>query len=300
VWGRRAPAVDPDERERALGFGRDLFWVTFGVLAVGAMLAEGYLLVVKTASSLGVSVLDALRDPGGIAQVLGDTRFGDILQVRGALLFVLFGIGVWQFLSEYGSDASPRPATPSGRTWPAVAMAALAVTVVGSISYQGHASTAPLPWLQIPLDALHLVAVATWVAGLALTGLVLWRLPRIIPRSGPAIAAAELARFSRVALVAVGVALITGVARSVAELSDPVQLWDTDYGVSILIKIGLLVPVGILALMNRKVVTSLRRVRRPSRATLRMVRTRIGAELVLTLAIVVVASLLVAQVPGRL
>ena len=51
------------------------------------MLAEGYLLVVQSASVLGTSVLDALGDATGISQVLGDTRFGSLVQLRGALLF---------------------------------------------------------------------------------------------------------------------------------------------------------------------------------------------------------------------
>jgi putative copper export protein len=85
----------------------------------------------------------------------------------------------------------------------------------------------------------------------------------------------------------------------VAELSDPAQLWDTAYGRSIVYKLLLLCPVAFLALRNRRVLTALRTVKRPNAPTLRMVRRAVAAELTLALGIVVVASVLVAQVPGR-
>ena len=89
VWapGVRDAGVAGEDRDAVLGWGRDVFWVGFGALAVGAMLAEGYLLVVQSASVLGTSVLDALGNATGISQVLGDTRFGSLVQLRGALLF---------------------------------------------------------------------------------------------------------------------------------------------------------------------------------------------------------------------
>ena len=102
-----------------LAWGRDAFWVGFGVLAVGAMLAEGYLLIVQSASVLGTDVWSALRDATGISQVLGDTRFGSLVQLRGALLFGLFAIGAILFIREYGSSTSPRAASLTGPRWSA-------------------------------------------------------------------------------------------------------------------------------------------------------------------------------------
>jgi putative copper export protein len=86
--------------------------------------------------------------------------------------------------------------------------------------------------------------------------------------------------------------------RSLGELDDPAELWNTAYGQSILIKISLLIPIGALALYNRRVIVALRRVRTPNPPTLKLVRRLAGAEFALSLVIVVVASILVAQVPG--
>jgi copper transport protein len=301
VWGQVAGwarGVGAGERTAALTWWRDVYWVAFGVLAVGAMLAEGYLLLVQSASVLGTGVLDALRDASGIGQVLGDTRFGSLVQLRGALLFVLFAVGAVQFMREYGSAGSPRPPSPTGSRVAGLIMAALLLSVLGGIAAQGHASVADLSGLQVGAQLVHMVAVAIWISGIALIALIHVRLPKVIPDGGPALAARLLARFSRVALIAVAVAVLSGVIRAVGELDDPAELWETAYGRSVLIKLALLCPLAFLGLYNRKVVAALRRVSRPNRPTLALVRRTAGAELVLSLAIAVVASLLVAQVPG--
>jgi putative copper export protein len=101
-----------------------------------------------------------------------------------------------------------------------------------------------------------------------------------------------------VALVMVAIAVATGVVRSLGELSDPAELWQTAYGLSILYKIALLVPIGAIALYNRRIVAALARVKRPNAPTLRLVRRTAGAELALSLVIVLVASVLAGQVPG--
>lgn len=301
VWApamRDLDGVPRAERESVLAWGRDSFWVGFGILAVGAMLAEGYLLVVQSASVLGTGVWSALRDATGISQVLGDTRFGSLVQLRGALLFALFAVGAIMFIREYGSSGTPKPATRAGTWWSGLLMGGLLAIVLGGIAAQGHANVAGQAWLQVGLQLSHIIAVAIWIAGLAMVALVHLRLPKIAARSGGALSARVLARFSKVALAVVAIAILTGVLRTVAELSDPAQLWETSYGRSILWKLALLVPIGALALYNRRIIVALSNVSRPNGPTLALVRRMAGAELALSLVIVIVASVLVAQVPG--
>ncbi len=298
AW-RGMPPLPGDSAGRLLTWERDGFWTAFGVLAVGAMLAEGYLLVVKSASALGVSVISVLRNPADVSTVLGATHFGDLIQLRGVLLFALFVIGAWRFLAESSERGAPTPARPAGPPAPAALMAILSVAAIALVSAQGHASQAPLSRLQVTDDLLHLASVSIWIAGLAWVGVMVWRLPRVAP-GGDMLAAQALARFSRVALVVVAIAIATGVLRTAGELSDPAQLWDTAYGRSIIYKLLLLCPIGFLALRNRRVVTSLRGVAVPTGATLRMVRRSVGMELTVALGVVLVASILVAQVPGRI
>jgi len=296
VW-RPPPRIAPRERDAALAWGRDAWWIAFGALALVSLVGEACVLIVKSASALGLSVWGALGDPAGIVRVLADTRFGDLLQIRTFALFALFALGVWRFLAEYRSDAAPTPQEADGGLGPALLMLAPALLALGSISAQGHASTSSLPVLQVPTDALHAAAAATWVGGLALLAAWLIRLPRVAGAGGRLVGGLVLARFSGVALVAVAVIVATGIIRAFGQMSAPSDLWRTSYGWSILVKIGLLTCAGLLALRNRRVVSTLRRENRPNTGTLRMVHRAAAVELVITLLIIAMSSLLVAQVP---
>lgn len=301
VWApalRREAGLETGEREAILSWGRDTFWVAFGVLAVTAMLAEAYLLVVQSASVLGVGVTAALRDATGVSQVLGSTQFGSLVQVRGGLLFAVFALGATVFVREYGSSGAPKPARPSHGLIGSGLIAALLLAVMAGVAAQGHARAASSTVLQVGFQLVHLATVAVWITGLAMIVAVVVRIPRIAPLGGPAASAHLLARFSRVALVVVALAVVTGVLRSLGELGDPAELWETAYGRSIVYKLSLLVPIALVALYNRRIVAALRHVERPNRATLRLVRSTAGAELGLSMTIVLIASLLVAQVPG--
>ncbi|MGD9696359.1 MAG: copper resistance CopC/CopD family protein [Thermoleophilia bacterium] len=283
--------------DAARAWMRDAFWVGFGVLAVGSMIAEGYLVVVQSASVLGVGVGDALRDASGISQVLGDTRFGGLVQLRGALLFALFASGAVLFMREYGSTGSPRPAAARGGELPTVLMAGLVLAVIGVVSAQGHASVATYPPLQVGAQLVHIAGTGVWLTGLLMVAVATVRLPRLAPSGGAALAARVLTRFSLVATAAITLIIVTGVIRAITELDDPTDLWQTGYGRSIVYKTALLAPIALLAFSNRRIVAALRDVARPNRATLRRVRLLVGAELVVGLAIVVVAALLAGQVP---
>ena len=133
-------------------------------------------------------------------------------------------------------------------------MAALLLAVLGGIAAQGHASVDAFSGLQVGAQLVHIVAVAVWISGprAGRAGPTSGCRPsrrRAAPRSRPGV----LARFSRVALIAVGLAVLTGVVRSLGELDDPAELWETAYGRSILFKVALLIPIAALALYNRRI-----------------------------------------------
>lgn len=305
VWGpawrsRWVEGIAPDAREAALSWGRDVYWMAFGALAVGSMIAETYLLIVYSASALGTSVADALTNASGIGDVLASTRLGALVQIRGALLFALFALGAWQFLAEFGSSRTPKPPAPTGPRIPTLAMVALIAAVLYGISAQGHASQAPWPRLQIAADMVHVAAAAVWAAGLVLLFVVLRRLPRLMDEGGPRAATAVMSAFSRVAFWSVAVILVTGIVRTVGQVSDPTQLWGMTYGKVLLFKVALLALAAPVALRNRRIVTTVERRGTESAAAVRMVRNAATVEIALSVVIAVAASLLVAEVPGRL
>lgn len=298
AW-RPPPGIPDGERDAALAWARDAWWIGFGALALVALIGEAAVLVVKTAGSLGTSVWGALGDPAGIVRVLADTRFGDLLQIRTLALFVLFALGVWRFLAEYRTDAAPTPAEADGGLRHAILMLVPAIIALGSISAQGHASTTGVPALQVPMDALHAAAASGWVGGLAIVAVFMLRLPRVSGRGGRLVAGIVLARFSALALIAVAILVASGVVRALGETSSPADLWETSYGWTILVKIGLLAVAGVLALRSRRIVTALRlRTGAPNAATLAIVRRNAWIETGITLVIVAMSALLVGQVPS--
>jgi putative copper export protein len=92
---------------------------------------------------------------------------------------------------------------------------------------------------------------------------------------------------------------VTGAARATGELDSPLQLLSTGYGRSLLLKTSLLAPILVIARGNRRLVPRLAGGWTPDVAKLRAVARAVQAELAIAMAIVVVAAVLVAQIPGR-
>ena len=92
--------------------------------------------------------------------------------------------------------------------------------------------------------------------------------------------------------------MASGVVRAFGQMSSPADLWETSYGWTILVKIGLLAVAIVLALRARRVVSALRRrPGPPNTATLALVRRNAWVEVGITLVIVAFSALLVGQVP---
>ncbi|MEU2627650.1 FixH family protein [Kitasatospora sp. NPDC007106] len=126
----------------------------------------------------------------------------------------------------------------------AVLAVALSATWVGA----DHSSVGIQVPLALPTAALHLLAMAFWLGGLAtlLVGL----------RHGVPAAAVE--RFSKLALAAVTVLTVTGVYQAWRGLGSWGALVDTEYGRLLLIKTGLVAGMVGLAWISRAWVARLR------------------------------------------
>src|SRR4051794_24761872 len=294
VWGpavERSPGLDPRQRATAARAGDRRYWRAFWCVAALATVAEVGVLVVKAALVFGSGVWGSLTTPAATERLLASSRFGDLLGLRAGLLCAIAALALWQWVSERAGARARGAAT---------GVPALSALTLGLISAQGHASQAPLPALSVAFDAVHLGAAAVWVGGLGCLAAVLRAAPRALPGgAGSALAAAALRRFSRVAFAAVAVIAATGLARALDELDAPAQLWATPYGRSLLSKTVLLAPGAVLALRNRRAIAALGAGGRAGGVALRGVWRDVRAELALSAMIVFVASVLVAQVPGR-
>ncbi len=164
------------------------------------------------------------------------------------------------------------------------------------IAAQGHAKVTDQPALQITAQAVHIAAAAVWITGLALVVMLFARAPAVAPARGRLIAGHGLLAFSTAATVSVVLLFATGVLRTVGELGDPAQLWDTAYGCSSTIRIRLWCPGAMRCTTGASSRRS--RVMTPNRATTLLVSRTVGVELTLSLVIVLVATLLVARSRG--
>src|SRR5205085_7065019 len=115
-----------------------------------------------------------------------------------------------------------------------LAAAAAALLVPG---LAGHAGQTAPRGLSLLVDWLHLVSGSIWLGGLVGL-LVLWvSLPAGRRVAGLGVC---VPRFSNVAFVSVLVLLGSGVGATLLHIPILSALWDTSYGLAILVKIGLL------------------------------------------------------------
>ncbi|GIU94155.1 MAG: hypothetical protein KatS3mg012_0612 [Gaiellaceae bacterium] len=105
--------------------------------------------------------------------------------------------------------------------WPALA---IALAVASGFSLSGHSASEPNSSpLSVAADWLHIGAASLWLGGLVVLAVIGWRLDQRARR-------AAFLRFSRLASVLVGVVVLAGVYLGLLRLSAPDDLWSTDYG----------------------------------------------------------------------
>ena len=126
--------------------------------------------------------------------------------------------------------------------------------------------------LSVAADLVHVVAAAFWVGGLLQLAVVL--------STGGDPGAAR--RFSRLALPAVALIALSGLARALVELTSVSQLWSTGYGRTLLVKTALLATLIVLAFFSRHWLGSAMRLLRTVSAELAVLALVVGAVAVLT------------------
>ncbi|WP_030318042.1 copper resistance CopC/CopD family protein [Streptomyces flavochromogenes] len=120
----------------------------------------------------------------------------------------------------------------------------VAAGIAGTWALAEHASTGIQPGIAMPVDILHLLAVATWLGGLTVLLVSLYKAPSV-DRSA-------IERFSKVAFGSVAVLAATGLYQSWRQVGSWSALTGTRYGQLLLVKIGLMcVLIGIAWISRR-------------------------------------------------
>jgi copper transport protein len=258
LWGRAGP-VGPGEP----AYGR-LALAAAGVAAVG-LVGE---LVVDAGTATGGGLLGGLL-PGAIgafvaASPAAAARIGiPLALVLAAALLV-------------------RRQVRRGRR-PGTAAVAPAAGAVAALVLGAHATGLQPRWWFLLLETFHLLAVAVWVGGLvALVSL------------GRRVTTATVRRFSALALRAVVVIAVTGALEALGEVPGRAGLTQTDYGRTLLVKLGFAAGVLLLAAVVRLRLLPRAHEEHPPRPLRRLV----SVEAAGALAVVLVAAVLANTVPA--
>ena len=147
-------------------------------------------------------------------------------------------------------------------------------------------------------DAVHLLAGSVWIGGL-IGLLVLWFATG--PERRVPVLGVVVPRFSVVALTAVIVLLASGTGSTVVHMPAVNALWDTSYGVAILVKIGLLTLAVVLAsgnlLRTRPRLAAARRDPAGAASAARLLRRLVSGEAILVTGAVFTAAVLSSLAP---
>lgn len=178
----------------------------------------------------------------------GASLVSRLLLLGAAALFitVLFGSYARRHTSDAASDSPEEDA--KGESDLVFGLGIGGTVVAGGIAatwaLSEHASTGIQPGLAMPVDILHLLAVATWLGGLTALLVALHKVPGI--------ERAAIRRFSTVAFTSVLVLACTGTYQAWRQVGSWSALTGTDYGRLLLIKIGLVGTVVAIAYTSRK------------------------------------------------
>ena len=219
---RLGPALEP----AAGAFHR----VATGVaLAAGGLLLGGALIAIPA---------QAWQTGGSLGDVL-DTRFGGAALARLVLAPIAIVLVVL---------AARRPTTVRA----AAALGALApLAFLPGLS--GHASTAGTPWAAEVLDGLHVLAAGVWSGGVVLLAVALGAgLARLDPEPRRPFLRGAVKRFTRLAVGAVAVLVVTGTIAGLRELDAFSELVDTRYGQVLTLKVLVVVTALGVALLSRR------------------------------------------------
>ncbi|MFF5365970.1 copper resistance CopC/CopD family protein [Streptomyces sp. NPDC013187] len=252
------------------GFGRYVSYAGFIVMAGGAAFVlacwrrgsgvrpvQRYVVsgwVALTAATLALLLLrGSFTGSGKVADVFDLSLLGQVLQTKtgaalvsrllllaAAALFIAVLFGAY----DKREDAQEKRDLTFGL---AIGGVVVAAGLAASWAMSEHASVGLQAGIAMPVDVLHLLAVAAWLGGLGALLVALYRAPAETP-----VDAAAVRRFSRVAFGSVLALIATGTYQSWRQLGSWSAFTDTRYGQLLLAKIALVVVLVGVAWISRR------------------------------------------------
>ncbi|OQR60744.1 hypothetical protein B6E66_28490 [Streptomyces maremycinicus] len=222
-----------------------------GVRALQRLVVSGW--VAMTAATLFLLLLrGSYTSSGKLGDVFDLDLLGEVLQTKtGAALvsrLLLLAAAALFIAVLFGAYDKREGEEKRDLTFGlAIGGTVVAAGLAASWAMAEHASTGLQPGIAMPVDVLHLLAVATWLGGLTALLVALYRAPADRPVEAPA-----ARRFSRLALSSVSVVVATGTYQSWRQLGSWSAFTDTRYGQLLLVKIGLVALLVGVAWISRR------------------------------------------------
>lgn len=220
-----------------------------GVRPMQRLVVSGWLAL--TAATLAMLLLrGSYAGSGKVGDIFDLTLLSQVLQTKtGAALIsrlLLLAAGALFIAVLFGAfekreDEKEKQDLTFGL---AIGGSVVAAGLAGTWALAEHASTGIQTGIAMPVDVLHLLAVATWLGGLAALLVALYR--------APSIESSAVRRFSGVAFGSVAVLAATGIYQSWRQLGSWTALTDTSYGQLLLVKIGLVAVLVGVAWISRR------------------------------------------------
>lgn len=206
------------------------------VMVTVLLAANGLGLLVQAGQAAGQEL--AAPWSTATASVLFTTRFGTFWAARFLVTLALAGVVA--------------RARHTRQRWLALALSLLNLLI---ISLGSHAA-AEGDWAwPVLADWMHLMAASVWVGGLAQFAIGLWSLRRTTAQWRARLIARLIPRFSALALLSVGVLILTGVYAGVLRVGSWSALLGSLYGQTLIVKLVIATPMLVMGAVNLFIVT---------------------------------------------
>ena len=294
-------------RDASDAFVRLVKRIVVAAVVLGLAATAGAI-VFEAATATGTSFWSAL-DSNSIDAV-SDTRVVQVWTAR-LLVWLLFGVVIVAILRSRRAPVLRRAALGAVGTAPPPALTRAQLLLVGGLMVAlaftapmaGHTEEYSPAALLVPGDTLHVLCMCTWLGGLVMLLLAVPLAARRLELPDRTrLWAAVASRFSRYAVIAVAILLLTGIVQSVALVGSFDALVETAYGRLVLAKIALFLALISLGAFNqRRLLPRLRALAEtgdePGRAAA-LLRRSVAFEVGLVLVVLGVTSVLVATQPA--
>jgi putative copper resistance protein D len=206
-------------------------WIALAISVVSGLIW----FLLEAASMSGLS-LEESTTSDVLFTVANETQFGRVAEIRCVLAVVLVGC-----LALDGF--------PSAR---GLALA-MSLGLIAAIAWTGHAGSTvgEMGFLHLSADALHLVAAAVWIGGLASLVMLLSVARRDQTNAGMSFAREATQRFSTVGIAIVVTVFATGLVNAWILVGSVHALIATGYGQLLMLKVALFAVMLLFAAANR-------------------------------------------------